>query len=74
MNVSRIRGAWHAFHVARSFGLTKPQAAYRALRFLFTGRTGYYSLGTRSQRMRAAGFTRRPSRKAAGGLMREESE
>ena len=27
-----------------------------------------------SQRMRAAGFTRRPSRKSAGGIMREENE
>jgi hypothetical protein len=48
----RIRGARFAYFVALSFELPKPQAAYRALRFLLTGNTGRYAPGVSVRRAR----------------------
>lgn len=41
----RIRSALNAYKIARSFKVGAPRAAWLALRFLLTGRTGRYRLG-----------------------------
>jgi hypothetical protein len=48
----RVRGARFAYFVALSFDLSKPQALYRALRFLLTGDTGRYGPGVAVRRAR----------------------
>lgn len=41
----RILGAVNAFKIARSFKVDAMRAAWLALRFLLTGRTGRYRIG-----------------------------